>query len=338
MRGPNTDWHPNWWAIWKAMGPAAGSNCSATFMSECGLQVSTTVVAIPTLLDQHFNSRDQSSSSAANFTLQSRKELAKQRASEAVMKQELGLSTPCTPNAHDARSSRFDTKSLLDVRRQEIQRLEYLRRSPSASADEQKAYELELYRYMQNPITVSSLTPVTPPSFLSDSSTTESSSSAAMASFIKGAQGASIQDAASMAFRPIMPPLDVQLDPLLAMPARDVSRDDNSTVVNHHQIESSVVSESTLISSCPVDDVVIAATDFANSCFDAPVVKLQVTPHTSQLTTHNSHLTGFEAYQACQDQNFRVLYQQRGYRWLLLFCCNSRVASLLASWRRPVFE
>ncbi len=270
MKGPCADWHPNWWAVWKAMGPASGANCSATFMSECGLKVATSVVALPTLLDNHF----QAASNCANFTLHSKKDLQRQRASEAVKQEAMAglLMTPCkTSDAHNVRSSRVDTKSLLNVRRHEIQRLEFLVRSTLSSAEEKKAYELELFRYMQQPVLASPL---------SDSSTTVTESSAAMASFIQGAQSRTMQDAASIAFRPIMPPLDVHLDPLLAMPACDISCDDHATFLDQLQVESSVMSESTLLPSCPVD---IPATDFANSCFSTPAdtdvkISLQPTP------------------------------------------------------------
>jgi hypothetical protein len=80
MTGACADWRPTWWAVWKAMGPASGMNCSATFMSEVGMKPMGPVEVVPSLLQDHFDHQTRLAIGAANFQLKSKKEIKKEKA------------------------------------------------------------------------------------------------------------------------------------------------------------------------------------------------------------------------------------------------------------------
>ena len=151
MTGPCANWHPTWWTSWLMMGPA-GVKCSATFMSEVGMKIETVVQPMPLLLENHFGSNYE-----ANVLMQSRRSLKKE--SQVKAKLEYGTTalpaTPASSGDGDAVLSRvrsMDTKALLDVRRHEIQRLQFLVASPLASPAEQLAYHTQLFQFMKNPV------------------------------------------------------------------------------------------------------------------------------------------------------------------------------------------
>jgi hypothetical protein len=151
MKGPCADWHPTWWAVWKAMGPAAGGNCSATFMSEVGMKSTTSAEPMPSLLAAHFETQKSLLSGSANFLLKSKKDI--QREAHAKLAAEAHI-VPATPSdsAFESRSRTMDNKSRMDIRKQEIQRLQFLHESPFATAAQKLEYGKELFVFMQSPV------------------------------------------------------------------------------------------------------------------------------------------------------------------------------------------
>jgi hypothetical protein len=150
MTGPCVNWHPSWWGTWKMMGPA-GVRCSATFMSEFGMKIDTVISPLPDLLEKHFGTNYE-----ANVALQSRRSLQKEAAAKSKL--EAGTSAlPATPascesDAVQSRVRSMDTKAMLDVRRHEIQRLQFLIASPLCSAKEQSGFSNQLFQFMKNPV------------------------------------------------------------------------------------------------------------------------------------------------------------------------------------------
>jgi len=299
MTGPTALWHPNWWAAWKAMGPAAGSNCSATFMSECfGMKVPSAAQAFPSLLENHFQTIAQSSpnSSTANFSLQSKKEIQKEsaakRAQEAALLATPQPLTPATPEVPSRSSRSTDTKVSMDVRKHEIQRLHFLIASPYCEAAQKAEYELELFNYMQLPVLAASSSDFflgRAGSACSATSATMTEKSARMNAFLKGAEKASMSDAATIGFRPIVPPFSPpsSLHSLLKMPV-DAALAETSSIIDYDQEEAAVMRGS-MLPSCPVD---IAAADFANSCLNlAPARNARVEPEIA-VTSDLLHAAG----------------------------------------------
>ena len=294
MTGPTANWHPNWWPAWKALGPAAGSNCSATFMSECfGMKIPTAAQAFPSLLENHFQTIAQASphTSTANFGLQSKKDIQKEsaakRAQEAAL---MATPPPLTPavTPEVPRSSRStNTKALMDVRKQEIQRLEFLIISPFCEADQKAQYEFELFNYMQLPVLAAASSdcfPARAGSACSATSATMTEKSARMNAFLKGAEKAQFNDAATIGHRPIVPPFSPlsSLHSLLKMPVDAPDDEASQTVIDYDQEEVAMMRGSSLVlPSCPVD---IAAADFANSCLNLATARVkQETAATSDL-------------------------------------------------------
>ncbi len=245
MVGPCQDWHPNWWNCWKSMGPASG-RCSATFMSEVGMKISTVPAALPGLFEEHFEGI--ASGGCANFALHPK------RAIKDEFKR--ADSTPATPvtQMSQARARSLDTKAALDIRKHEIQRLEFLIKSEHASPAEKQAFAKELFTFMRKPVVES-------PDSLNSSLSAGQSSNVAIAA-----------DAASISIH--KPSSSFVVEPqrllplLLQMPTAStldsmVPQSDTLTEIDCDQIEEDAMrGDHFTFPSCPVD---IEAADFANS-------------------------------------------------------------------------
>ena len=155
MTGACADWHPTWWSVWKKMGPAAGGNCSATFMSEVGMKSTILAEPMPPLLAAHFESQRNAASGSANFALKSKKEIQRDAlAKEAGEAHHAKAATP-SDSVSQSRFFSMDTKSRLDVRKQEIQRLQFLFESTFATAAQKEIYGRQLFDFMQTPVSSS---------------------------------------------------------------------------------------------------------------------------------------------------------------------------------------
>jgi hypothetical protein len=232
MVGPCADWHPTWWNSWKMMGPA-GVQCSATIMSECGMKIETVIAPLPGLLESHFGTNHE-----ANVQLQSRRALQKEL--QAKVKLETGL--PATPasSESDALQSRvrsMDTKALLDVRRHEIQRLEFLIKSPLCTPAEQLAFNQQLFQFMKNPI-MSDFTGSfrSSPVFV-DSQNTEDDSTSTLSTLLRQSSGATVD----VCQKPLISLASRVLPALLQMPT--VESDDLAASFSYEEEEAAVRGE-----------------------------------------------------------------------------------------------
>ncbi len=237
MVGPYANWHPTWWNVWRAMGPAAGLNCSATFMAEVGMKCVTTAVPLPPLLELHFSP----SSGSANFALASKKTLQKELKERRDI--EAGLvappALPATPASisFQSRVRSQDTKTFLDVRKHEIQRLEFLSTSTYASAKELEGYRRELFMFMQQPVIcdpelVRSRTG-TPHSGLDAAN--DSSASSTLGSKRRSALDS---DAADVCFQGIAAPSPRKLAPLLEnQMSAEENNDHGAAYFDHAEVE-----------------------------------------------------------------------------------------------------
>jgi hypothetical protein len=246
MTGPCADWHPNWWNVWKAMGPASG-RCSATFMSEVGMKISTIPAALPDAFVNHYGAI--AAGGAANFSLQPRKAI-KEDAKNA------DSSTPVTPVTQQSQSrASLDAKASLLVRKQEIQRLEFLVKSEHSTSSEKTEYARELFMFMKRPVVF-------------DSSDPTSSSSAG-----KSFEAVTFVDGASISVKPPFCAVEPQklLPLLLQMPtasALNSMTQRSDTPADYVCVEEDAMrGDQFTLPSCPVN---IAAADFANDCFLLP--------------------------------------------------------------------
>ena len=255
MVGPCANWHPTWWNVWRAMGPAAGLNCSATFMAEVGMKCATTAVPLPPLLELHF----APSSGSANFALASKKTLQKELKERRDI--EAGLLAPPAPPATPASisfQSRVrcqDTKAFLDVRKHEIQRLEFLSTSTYASAKELEGYRRELFKFMQQPV-MSDPELVRSRAGTPHSGMDAANDSSASSTFGSKRRSPLDLDAADVVgFQGIAAPLPRKLAPLLEMSA--VENNDHGAVdFDHAEVELAAMQgkdDDPPTPSCPVD-------------------------------------------------------------------------------------
>ena len=215
MTGSCANWQPTWWKIWKLMGPAAGVRCSATFMSEIGVKVPQTVEHMPDGLVEHFGAQEEElGGSSANFPLQSKRALqlvakTNREKEAAQMASHVNSVTPvATPDSAIFSQSRvraMDTKSLLDVRKHEIQRLTFLRDSEHSTQEEKGTYSLQLFKFMQAPIIPSSgpFSPGFNPPSTPSSSLASSTSTSTLSHLMRSTSKMSMLDAAA-GFIPII--------------------------------------------------------------------------------------------------------------------------------------
>jgi hypothetical protein len=261
MTGACADYRPTWWMVWKAMGPASGMNCSATFMSEVGMRPIGPTEPVPSLLQEHFDHQTRLAIGAANFMLKSKKDIKKENDAKKANEQ----GRPITPVIIDndfaqSRSRTMDAKVQLDIRRQEIQRLQFLVESAFATHTQKLEWGRQLFAYMQSPVSESSfasfmIKPEVLPCVLSyDSQVDEPSSDL------------QIQDAAAIPFVRTQTPDRVRvLDPLLlpeALPAVHAP-----LFVDFEAVEKAAMRGDMLLPpSCPVD---MDQFDFVTSMFSA---------------------------------------------------------------------
>jgi hypothetical protein len=141
------DWAPSWWSTWKSLGPPAGNDCSAVFMSECcGFSAVPNAEDIVPLvaLDRHFAEQ------ISNVRGLSREKAMKQRKEE--MKKESGVGESSSqPTVH--RPSQSSILINLEIRKerrliraQEIERLSWLIQRAAQTKDifKQEQRQLEL--------------------------------------------------------------------------------------------------------------------------------------------------------------------------------------------------
>lgn len=238
------------------MGPASG-RCSATFMSEVGMKISTIPAPLPELFADHFGAISATGGGAANFALQPRKQI-KEEARRA--------DSPVTPVITQQSQSRahLDTKSFLDVRKHEIQRLEFLVKSEHASLSEKHEYSKELFMYMKKPMPFESSHD--DPSSSSSYSAAKTSQCSISAVF---EPNAIMFDGASISVKPLFC-ADVEpqklLPLLLQMPTASVlhsitARSD--TPEDYAEVEQDAMrGDHFTLPSCPVN---IESADFANN-------------------------------------------------------------------------
>jgi hypothetical protein len=245
MTGSCLLWHPTWWNVWKAMGPAAGANCSATFMSEVGMKIATLPTSMPAILEGHFEG--QAAGGSANVSLLSRAKLAKER----NLKREPAAESEPTPLArtNDLRTNCLQSKAVLDLRKMEIRRLQFLSNSPHSTPREITSYNYELFQLMKSPILT----------VFSDTSTPTPTSSS---------KKYTDSDAADVPhFLPIQPRA---LAPLL-MPAEQIIQE-HPAFDKHEEELNALRGNPDLNDSCPVD---MEAADFAASCLSSSPVNLK---------------------------------------------------------------
>lgn len=141
------------------MGPAAGMNCSATFMSEVGMKPIGPTEPIPSLLQDHFDHQSRLAIGAANFMLKSKKDIKKENDAKKANEQGRPV-TPGTPTVDSdvapSRSRSMDAKVQLDIRRLEIQRLQFLAESAYATHEQKLEWGKQLFLYMQSPVSQTS--------------------------------------------------------------------------------------------------------------------------------------------------------------------------------------
>jgi hypothetical protein len=236
MIGPCLLWHPTWWNVWKAMGPAAGANCSAVFMAEVGMKIATIPTPMPSLLENHFEG--QAKGGSVNVSLLSRRKLAKDK----QVKRESASESESTPLARaiEIRTNCMQSKSALDFRKMEIRRLQFLSSSSHSTPREIKSYSLELFELMKSPI----------PMGFSDTPTPTPTSSSKKHSDSDAAEG--------YPFLPIEPRI---LASLLVMPEEQVNRE-HPAFDKHQEELNALHGHPDLNDSCPVD---MEAADFAAS-------------------------------------------------------------------------
>jgi hypothetical protein len=141
------DWAPSWWTTWKALGPPAGNDCCAVFMSECCgfTAVPNAEEIVPcAALDRHFAVQ------ASNAMGLSREKAMKQRKVELKKESEVGESSS-QPTVH--RPSQSSILINLEIRKerrliraQEIERLSWLIQRAAQRKDtvKQELWQLEL--------------------------------------------------------------------------------------------------------------------------------------------------------------------------------------------------
>jgi hypothetical protein len=250
MTGACLKWRPTWWKIWKLMGPAS-SKCSATFMSEIGVKAPQQVEQMPGALPDAFGAQGEHllGSTAANFPLQSKRALQLEQKTmrdreAAQMTSHMTSVTPVatTPDAAVFSQSRvraMDTKSLLDVRKHEIQRLTFLRDSEHSTDAEKETYSLQLFKFMQAPIMPSSsFSPGFNPSSTPSSSFASSTSTSTFAHLTQSTSNLSMLDAAA-GFRPVLPVSFGNINVEFAAMSTTVPRDDNQSF-DQSQIEDEI--------------------------------------------------------------------------------------------------
>ena len=140
------DWAPSWWSTWKSLGPPAGNDCSAVFMSECcGFSAVPNADDIVPLaaLNRHFAEQ------ISNVRGVSREKAMKQRKEE--MKKESGVgesssSSTTTTSTVDRLINLEMRKERRIVRAQEIERLSWLIQRAAQTKDviKQEQRQLEL--------------------------------------------------------------------------------------------------------------------------------------------------------------------------------------------------
>ena len=144
------DWAPSWFTPWKLLGPPAGNQCCAVFMSECcgftAVPEAETIIPC-NALDRHFDQIQASNAmgvSRAKAALQRREELKKERDSEL---------SSSSATIRSSSSSQLTSQILVHLelrkerrllRDQEIDRLSWLIKRAGLKNDFAKEYEWQL--------------------------------------------------------------------------------------------------------------------------------------------------------------------------------------------------
>jgi hypothetical protein len=160
MEGPYKTWCPTWFPTWRLMGPAAGSNCSQIFMSECcGYQqvAEGDSQRLPEPLSVHFSNQ------VSNVTVVSRAQNIQMRKNEdAKLKEERSATASLNEESKRAvqqsqeKSRGFFlelefSKEKRQQRADEIDRLKYMI-TRANDRDKRKALEQELDGIYATPI------------------------------------------------------------------------------------------------------------------------------------------------------------------------------------------